>query len=90
MIGFIPSELNLYIEELYSKDFINSEITVYTTKGKEMNLSFDLVGDKMFKNDLNIFIIDLDCMKNISKFRVSLRFERGYRWLDDIINNSKS
>ena len=42
-----------------------------------------------FNDDLNVFIIDLEDMKNIERFAISLRFERGYRWLDDIVNNSR-
>ena len=87
MLGYMPEELHLYVDELKENGFLKDEFTVYETSGEEFNNVFGL--DDPFPNDLNIFIISLEDMKDIPRFAVSLRFERGYRWLDDIVNNSR-
>jgi len=89
MLGYMPEELHLYTDELKENGFLKDKFTVYTTKGEDINSYFDLEGDNRFPDNLNIFIIDLDDMENISKFAVTLRFERGYRWLTDVIGNSR-
>ena len=87
MLGYMPEELHLYINELKENGYLNDEFTVYETSGEELNSVFDLTNP--FPNDLNVFIISLDDMKNISKFAVGLRFRRGYRWLDDVVDNAR-
>ena len=87
MLGYMPEELHLYIEQLQDNGFLEDDYTIYTIKGSVLNSAFLLVDDP-FPEDLNIFIIPLDCMKNIEQFATTLRFTMGYRWLDDIINNS--
>lgn len=87
MLGYMPDELHLYTDELKENGFLKEDFTVYEFKGKDLNETFELT-DK-FNDDLNVFIIDLEDMKDIGRFAVTLRFERGYRWLDDIVNNSR-
>lgn len=89
MLGYQLNELPLYIEELKEEGYLNDTFTVYQTNGKAVNETFELKGDNKFSNNLNIFIISLEDMKEVNRFAVSLRLERGYRWLDDIIDNSR-
>lgn len=86
MLGYLPEELHLYIEELQKEGYVN-EPTVYETTGSEINIVFELADP--LPEDLNVFLISLDEFENISKFAVTLRFERGYRWFDDVINNRR-
>lgn len=83
MIGYMKEELELYIDEL--KPFIKGDkISVYEYTGRDLELAFNV----NFGNDLvNIFSIMLDDLQDIGKLAVTLRFERGYRWLDDIVDN---
>lgn len=85
MVGYIPTELPLYIEELKAHGFLNEKFTVYETITEELSRTFDVE----VSSGVNVFIIDLDDMQNIPAFSVGLRFNRGYRWLDDIIDNWK-
>lgn len=83
MVGYKLEELELYINEL--KPFIDNEsIIVYQTTGKDLMHHFEVVS---LPADVNIFMISLDELKDIGKLSVGLRFQRGYRWLDDVINN---
>lgn len=88
MLGYIPEELHLYIEEMKKQGFLkDEEIQVYTCQGSDLNDVFELPESELFPNDLNVFIIDLDQIDNIGKFAITLRFQLGFRWLDDIIEN---
>ena len=88
MLGYIPEELHLYIEEMEKQDFLkDEEIKVYTCQGSDLNAVFELPESEFYPNDLNVFIIDLDQLNNIGKFAVTLRMQLGFRWLDDIIDN---
>lgn len=89
-LGYMPEELHLYIKEMQEEGFLkDEEITVYTYSGKDLNNCFELEGNNRLSDTLNIFSIDLDQIENLGKFATSLRFVRGYRWLDDIIDNSR-
>ena len=87
MLGYIPSELDLYLEELHSEGFLEDIGRVWQTTGEVINEHFGLT--RPLPNDLNVFIIDLEYMKHIGEFAVGLRFERGYRWLDDVVDNAR-
>lgn len=87
MLGYMPEELHLYIDELKNEGFLKDDYEVVQVTGKDLNDEFELVD--RFPDDLHVFIIDLEGMKDIGRFAVTLRFERGYRWLDDIVNNSR-
>lgn len=86
MLGYMPEELHLYIEQLHENGFIGDKIKVYTYDGLLLNKFLN--NPHKFDNNLNIFSIDLDDMKDIEKFAVTLRFKMGYRWLDDIHDNN--
>lgn len=88
MLGYQPDELHLYIEQLQENDFLKDGFRIYETTGQELNDAFEL-SDKL-PDGLNVFIIDLNDMKDISKFAVGLRLQMGYRWLDDVVNNRKN
>jgi len=84
MMGYMPEELHLYIDAI--KDFLEDGVPVvmeYT--GKQLN---EVAGTNL-PNGLNMFSIGLGFMKDISKFAVTIRFEYGFRWLDDIVSNHK-
>lgn len=89
MLGYMPEELHLYINQLKENNFLKDEFTVYTCQGKDLNKTFNLSGTDEFQDNLDIFIIDLDDMYNLDKFAITLRFQMGYRWLDDIIQNAR-
>lgn len=89
MLGYMPEELPLYINQLKENGFLKEDFTVYTCDGSDLNTEFKLEGQNKFPDDLHIFIIDPADMKDLGKFAISLRFQMGYRWLDDIINNSR-
>lgn len=88
MLGYIPEELHLYIEEMEKQGFLkDEEIKVYTCQGSDLNNVFELPESEFFPADLNVFIVGLDQIENIGKFALTLRFQLGFRWLDDIIDN---
>lgn len=86
-LGFMPEELHLYINQLADNGFIGENPKVYTYSGKTLN---EFIGvPAAFPEDLNVFSISLDDMKDTGKFAVTLRFQMGYRWLDDIVDNKR-
>ena len=85
MLGYILDELSLYVDELIDNDFVEKDVTIFQTTSNFVNK----VAHTHLQEDLNIFSIKLEDMKNIPKFSVGLRFQRGYRWLDDIVDNGR-
>lgn len=64
--------------------FTTDNPTVYITKGKTMNIEYNLIGNKAYSDDLTIVsVIDIDSMKIAIK-----RFSVGGRWFDDIVDNN--
>lgn len=66
--------------------FTTENPIVYVTKGKVMNVEYNLVGDNAYLEDLTIVsVIDID------QLRIALkRFSIGGRWFDDIVDNNAS
>lgn len=82
MPGYIPEELNLYIEEI-KKYFVKEDVNVFTFSGKDLNEA----QSTNLPDDLNLFSIDLSDLKNIGTLAVNERMKFGFRWLDDIVDN---
>lgn len=87
MLGYVPEELDLYTNQLKENGYLKDNFTVYETKGLDINIQFELTDP--LPNDLNVFIIDLDDMENVGEFAIGLRFDMGYRWLDDVVENRR-
>ena len=86
MLGYQKEELELYLAELKEQGYLKDGATVYETISDTLNV----ICWARIQPGLNVFMISLDDMENINRFATSLRFERGYRWLDDIIDNNSS
>lgn len=65
------------------------DLTIYVTKGKLMNDTFELTGDNRYPDDLNIISIDLDDLGNWAAI-ITKRFSLHLRWMDDVICNNLS
>ena len=64
--------------------FTTENPIVYVIKGEVMNTEYNLVGNKVYSNDLTIVsIFDIDLFKIALK-----RFAVGGRWFDDIVDNN--
>lgn len=63
------------------------ELTIYVVKGSLMNESYGLTGDNAYQDDLPIVCIPLDEMGNSAAIAVP-RLLLGFRWFDDVVNNS--
>lgn len=87
MLGYIKDELYLYINQLIAGGYLKPDFKVYETTGAIINETFGL--DDPLPDELNVFIIDLDDMNKLNEFAIGLRFQMGYRWLDDIVNNKR-
>ena len=75
-------DLIKWLEE--NTDFTTENPIVYVTKGKVMNVEYDLVDNNAYKEDLTIVsVIDIDSLKVALK-----RFSVGGRWFDDIVDNN--
>jgi hypothetical protein len=84
MLGYMPSELHLYIEAI--EQYIKGDsVTVFQYTAKELNEA----RSTNLPADLNIFSIKLDDMQNINVFAVKERFQYGFRWLDDVVDNNR-
>lgn len=89
IIGLIADEENLNAFVGWVKTFtpMKNE-SVYVISGKLMNDSYNLEGNKRYKDDLNIVSIKLSDMQNPMSIVIK-RFEIGGRWMDDIIANNE-
>lgn len=85
MLGYLPEELHLYVQVL--DPFIKGDsVTVYETSAEALNETFDFT--RKLPSGLNVFAIDLEELKDVAKLAVTVRFDYGFRWLDDIVSNS--
>jgi hypothetical protein len=85
MLGYLPEETHLYVETL--RQFIKGDsVTVYETSAEALNETFDFT--RKLPSGLNVFAIDLEELKDVAKLAVTVRFDYGFRWLDDIVSNS--
>lgn len=89
--GLAESSIKDMLEAMRDRGFIkddNLNVDVYSIKGHVMNDMYGLTGDNTYQDDLTIVCVPLDFMKNISEFAVTMRFEYGYRWFNDIVDNN--
>ena len=85
MLGYLPEELHLYVEVL--DPFIKGDsVTVYETSSEALNSTFGFT--RQLQKGINVFAIDLDELKDVGKLAVTVRFQYGFSWLDDIVSNS--
>lgn len=78
----MPEELHLYMD--FIKEFLKEDpvVAVYTSDFLNSVMGTNL------QEGINMFSIDLSYMKDVPKFSVTKRFEIGFRWLDDIVDNN--
>lgn len=92
--GLPEASIKDILEAMSNRGFIkddnlnNLNVDVYSIKGYLMNYVYGLTGYNAYPDDITIVCIPLDFMKNISEFAVTMRFEYGYRWFDDIVDNN--
>lgn len=89
--GLAETSIRDMLEVMHDRGFIkddNLNVDVYSIKGCVMNDMYGLTGDNAYQDDLTIICVPLKFMKNISEFAVTMRFEYGYRWFDDIVDNN--
>ena len=60
---------------------------IYRISGRTMNTQYHLTNDNRYPDDLTILCIPLDNIENSTKL-VSLRFDVGARWFDDVVDNN--
>lgn len=89
--GLAETSVGDMLEAMRDRGFIkddNLNVDVYSIKGCVMNDMYGLTGDNAYQDDLHIVCVPLDFMKNIDNFAVTMRFEYGFRWFDDIVDNN--
>ena len=90
LVGLTESSVGDMLEAMHDRGFIkddNLNVDVYIIKGRLMNDVYSLTGDNAYQDDLTIVCVPLKFMKNISEFAVTMRFEYGFRWFNDIVDN---
>lgn len=91
LVGLEESSVGDMLEAMCDRGFIKDgslNVDVYIIKGCIMNDVYGLTGDNAYQDDLTIVCVPLKFMKNIDKFAVTMRFEYGYRWFNDIVDNN--
>lgn len=89
--GLAESSVGDMLEAMCDRGFIKDgslNVDVYSIKGCLMNEVYHLTGDNAYQDDITIICVPLKFMKNIDEFAVTMRFEYGYRWFDDIVDNN--
>lgn len=89
--GLAETSVEGMLKAMHDRGFIkddNLNVDVYSIKGCVMNDMYGLTGDNAYQDDLHIVCVPLDFMKNIDNFAVTMRFEYGFRWFDDIVDNN--
>lgn len=81
--GYIPSELDLYINHFKDVCGLHDDATLYLFDGKTYNDFYGMEGDCRYPDDLHMFSIKLDDMDNCMGARALVR------WFDDIVDNDK-
>ena len=84
MTGYMPKELHLYVEAI-SHYVKKDELEVYVYTAKELNAA----RGTNLPEDLNMFSISLDDLKDVNTLAVKERFQYGFRWLDDVVDNNR-
>lgn len=91
LVGLEESSIRDMLEAMHSREYIeddNLNVDVYIIKGCLMNDVYGLTGDNAYQDDLTIVCLPLKFMKNIHRFAVTMRFEYGFRWFDDVVDNN--
>lgn len=63
------------------------KLKLYWCSGEQMNGFSQLTKNNAYNDDLNILIVDADCI-SLEKVVMS-RFSLGGRWLDDVMDNNE-
>lgn len=89
--GLSESSVGDMLEAMRDRGFIKDDslnVDVYSIKGCTMNDMYGLTGKNAYQDDVHIICVPLKFMKNIPEFAVTMRYEYGYRWFDDIVDNN--
>ncbi|MCH5233735.1 MAG: hypothetical protein J1E16_00435 [Muribaculaceae bacterium] len=84
--GNLEEWVNGYIKELEKLE-IGKPIQFMTFKGSDMNVYYNLHGNKAYQDDLTFLMFPLDNL-HMGKL-VVFKLRMGDRWFDDIIDNNK-